>query len=539
MVEKIMSDANTNYDDEDMIMKYFEEYTYNQCKYICSEYPTKRILTYKVYDNLDSVGIVFISGIRRIGKSVLLAQICDKLISQGKRSIIIDAQLLGKKFKDYDDYYSMFTWLKANRYDYVFLDEICKIPDASYFGNTIRNFSHSLKFVLTGSSKVGVEKVHDSAGRGALYTLTDWTYLEKLVMKNANNLNNCPYKFNQLEELTSIVTKDSVEDFLYYNESKGLVSYIKSCIDDTLESNIRRHYPIINNLRDHEIKAVLELISYSQILELDDNLSSIISVNYFSKLHSYIMYKVGTDYSNNMYGRPMINNILNNTSPFEHNVNNILNSIGKDRISNILTFLLSCGLIDIQVKYSGSKQSLTELIRECKFSQLTIFTKHRALTINIFKRALNIVLDGLNVHIVYPTNSELMTDERLNLKGDLLESYIYSIMSNLLSDSIVTKYRDEYQREVDLLICKDIKFGLEIKNRRTSNNSNSYIRKQLALRDELKLRSFAITTTDETSVHEGMKFINMGELMAYLDSLILETNEDTVIDNLCNITKIN
>lgn len=532
------SSVYPNFNNENRVIKYFEMYTDNQRKYICNKYKSKRILTYKVWENLESNNITFISGIRRIGKSVLLTQICDELIVSGKRAIIIDAQLMLSVFVDSIDYYTLFTLIKDSGYNYVLFDEICKIPDASYFGNAIRNFSNSINFILTGSSKVGVEKVFNSSGRGVIYTITDWTYLEKLLLNKATSLHSCPYRFNQLSDLTNLVSKGSVEEFLYYSNSDELIQYIKSCIEDTLESNIRRHFTVIDDLEIREIKAMLELISYSQILELDSSLKSITSRKYFNKLYSYIIHSIQGTVLEDVDVKQTVDKALSDTSPFEYNINNILSTIGKKRVSSILRFLIACGLVDVQIKYGDNRASLYELIEECKFNQLSIVTKHRSLTINIFKRALEIVLGELKLPVHYPNNIELMTDDRLNLKGDLLESYIYSTLSDLLPDENVTKFRDELQREIDLLICRYIRFGLEIKNRKTLNNSKSYIKGQLNLKNELGLKSFAMTTIDCTQVYENVKFINVGELIAYLDSLILETNYDTIVNKLFTTSSI-
>lgn len=526
------SSVYPNFNNENKVIKYFEMYTDNQRKYICNKYKSKRILTYKVWENLESNNITFISGIRRIGKSVLLTQICDELVLSGKHAIIIDAQLMLSVFGDSIDYYTLFTLIKDSGYNYVLFDEICKIPDASYFGNAIRNFSNSINFILTGSSKVGVDKVFNSSGRGVIYTITDWTYLEKLLLSKATSLHSCPYRFNQLSDLTNLVSKDSVDEFLYYSNSDELIQYIKSCIEDTLESNIRRHFTVIDDLEIREIKAMLELISYSQILELDSSLKSITSRKYFNKLYSYIIHSIQGTVLEDVDVKQTVDKALSDTSPFEYNINNILSTIGKKRVSSILRFLIACGLVDVQIKYGDNHVSLYELIEECKFNQLYIITKHRSLTINIFKRALEIVLGVLKLPIHYPSNIELMTDDRLNLKGDLLENYIYSTLSDLLPDENVTKFRDESQREIDLLICRYIRFGLEIKNRKTLNNSKSYIKGQLNLKNELGLKSFAMTTIDCTQIYENVKFINVGELIAYLDSLILETNYDTIVNKL-------
>ncbi|MBU4141737.1 ATP-binding protein [Patescibacteria group bacterium] len=158
----------------------------------------KRYLFNEIIAYLPYRQILSIVGLRRVGKTVLLNQIIDHLIKREKISrknilfLSFDEALLSKaiKLENYlDGYFENFLENKKERI-YIFLDEIQYAFQWQHILKRYYDANHNLKFIISGSSSLFLQKKSTESLAGRIYefklnTLSFPEYLD-LIPANEN-----------------------------------------------------------------------------------------------------------------------------------------------------------------------------------------------------------------------------------------------------------------------------------------------------------------------------------------------------------------
>lgn len=137
--------------------------------------------------------IKVVTGIRRCGKSTLLEQYCDYLISTGVSSeqiIFINFEAL--EFEELLDYHKLYSYIKErlipDRYTYIFLDEIQKVES---FEKTVDSLyiKEKTDIYITGSNAymLSGELATLLSGRYVEITMLPLSFSEYCQLKEKNN----------------------------------------------------------------------------------------------------------------------------------------------------------------------------------------------------------------------------------------------------------------------------------------------------------------------------------------------------------------
>jgi predicted AAA+ superfamily ATPase len=163
----------------------------------------KRLIFDQIKPYFEHKNAIVITGLRQVGKTTLLRQIYDYLISKPKLWFDLDNPLDQKIWEeeDYEGIYKRLVLQTGSQERlFIFLDEIQNIPDITkivkYF---IDHFG--VKFFITGSSSFYLKNLFPESlsGRKFLYELYPLNFLEYLYFK---------------DELTFQIAQGKLEDLI-------------------------------------------------------------------------------------------------------------------------------------------------------------------------------------------------------------------------------------------------------------------------------------------------------------------------------------
>lgn len=199
---------------------------------------------------------VIISGLRRVGKSTLLAQLAHRL---GRETFFYvnfeDDRFLGFQAEDATDLYQALLELFGERKIFV-LDEVQNIPGWEHF---VRRFMDmGFKFYITGSnaSLLSRELGTHLTGRYVPVELFPFSFVEFLKFKG--------YPIPDLERLTTEETARLQKHLYEYMQAGGIpdplkypeLPLLRTLYDDVLYRDIATRYRI------EEVRALKELAFY-------------------------------------------------------------------------------------------------------------------------------------------------------------------------------------------------------------------------------------------------------------------------------------
>jgi len=273
----------------------------------------KRKIFWDIIKEITTKEIILIIGSRQVGKSTILEKIYNNHIVW-KKSIFINA--------DFDDSVLNLTsskdllsnltlnWYKAEQKDkfYVFIDEFQKIKNIGTIIKGIHDTHKNIKFFLSGSSSILINKVFwDSMlGRKKTFFLDKLSFQEYLEFKTNKNLleiynninsvwnvdlykkdfllnfeeyirfwwypnvvleNTENDKIKALEEIYSSYLQKDIKDFFtleHYNDIKRLFLYLTSINTSFLKIN-----SISNDLwiTNYNLKKYLSIIEWTYIID--------------------------------------------------------------------------------------------------------------------------------------------------------------------------------------------------------------------------------------------------------------------------------
>ncbi len=259
--------------------------------------PRKKIIS-GLKSDLETKDILFLTGLRRIGKTTLMKLLIEYLIREKgipHRNIFYitldDYQLKGLTILDIVEEYRKIQKLPFREKIYIFLDEITAKDD---FEIQLKNIYDSgyVKVIASSSSATLLKsKKPFLTGRNKLIEILPLDFEEYLEFKNITILpEDKLLKQKYFEEYLSI---GGIPEYVLRND----VSYLKEVIDDVLYKDIIAQYGIedINLLKDYlsllmeRSGKVVSANKIAKILEISPDTS-----NRYLKMFedSYLIYKV-------------------------------------------------------------------------------------------------------------------------------------------------------------------------------------------------------------------------------------------------------
>lgn len=230
-----------------------------------SEFPYKRKHVYIIKDFLENNSIptnVIVTGLRYVGKTVILKQLYDLLEEE---SLFLDLSLLSfsedKETHPRDFYDSLKEYVLENNIKYLFIDEISlgEWYDAFLVPIMLELNNEGVHCIVSGSSYMNLLELSSrSLGcRSRLvyvqpFTFAEWLEKEGYVfsvpssnpLSFAEAINECKgyyldepnFKYSELPNYFKqyLATYDE-----FRSQSKGLRSYLDDVVTDTMKSNIR------------------------------------------------------------------------------------------------------------------------------------------------------------------------------------------------------------------------------------------------------------------------------------------------------------
>lgn len=187
-------------------------------------YPKKRDLFYKLVK--ADRGLIGIAGVRRIGKTVLLRQLCETL---NGCYYTFDDVFTADGF--HDRVFEIVNQIE-NDDKPVFIDEIIRIPN-EYLGRlfcTMKEYHDCRLIMFTGSYPKAVNDLRCKMGRGVIYNLYSLSYSEYCKWFGEHSVVNF-LKYSMIPESASIEQCEP---------DKFMIDYMKSIVEGARESWLHR-----------------------------------------------------------------------------------------------------------------------------------------------------------------------------------------------------------------------------------------------------------------------------------------------------------
>lgn len=224
----------------------------------------------KLFSYLGRKEILVLKGVRRSGKSTLMKQLMDELITSG-----IDArQILYLNLEEYsfadhltltlfDEVFAVYlSYSKNKKKTYFFIDEAQNIPEWEKWVRTQYDSNENIKFIVTGSSASLLSRELSTllTGRNLSFTIRPLSFTEYF----------------------SFTKKGSVEDYLKYG---GFPEVVLEPSEEKKEKILRQYFEDIihKDIVDrHSIKNTKQLLDLARYLVSSSG--SKVSVNKLSKM---------------------------------------------------------------------------------------------------------------------------------------------------------------------------------------------------------------------------------------------------------------
>lgn len=235
----------------------------------------KRQLLNEIKETVESPHITVISGLRRVGKSTLLAQIAEKYFKKSYYFVSFeDERLINFKVEDFDLLYETLITVFGEKRIFLF-DEIQNVEGWERFVR--RMHDKGCKLIVTGSnaSLLSQELGTRLTGRYIKVELFPFSFKEFLTFKNINleknfwNKTTTKDKGNLSSLVNEYLTLGGIPDALKYPE----LPIHKSLYDDVLYRDIATRYGIENLKSLKELSFLLvsnisALVSFNKIKDL-------------------------------------------------------------------------------------------------------------------------------------------------------------------------------------------------------------------------------------------------------------------------------
>lgn len=171
---------------------------------------------------MDKPEITLITGSRQVGKTVLLGQLREYLISKGIPQNLIyyynlDLVQDWEIFQNQAEFIAFLKERSRERKIYIFVDEAQKAPEPARFFKGVYDSNLNIKLILTGSSSLEIKaKFKETlAGRKRIFQLPPFTFPEFLKCKD-EILANLFKKAEKIGEINEIDKKSLIRLYKEY-----------------------------------------------------------------------------------------------------------------------------------------------------------------------------------------------------------------------------------------------------------------------------------------------------------------------------------
>ena len=238
--------------------------------------------------------IIIVSGLRRVGKTTLLYQTINKLLSETKPKNIFYFSF-DKEVKDLIELFEGYKELTGTDYKkekiFVFFDEITKLNKWANELKLIYDSNPNIKFYISSSSSINLEEeaIKNLAGRYFLINVTPLSFREFLELTGKDNIitNQKLYLKEIKKEFFSYLMK-SFPETIKWEDELIIKDYLKTTIIDKI---IRSDLPEkFKNTNKELLYMLLELFYKEPGYYLDyDNLSKNLRISK-NTLYKHIFY---------------------------------------------------------------------------------------------------------------------------------------------------------------------------------------------------------------------------------------------------------
>ncbi|MEA3369569.1 MAG: ATP-binding protein [Candidatus Ratteibacteria bacterium] len=254
----------------------------------------ERFLLKEIEKYFNNPQIIAILGLRRTGKSVLLAQIIKRFLlkSQPKRILYFsfdeilgkDPEILEKILEIYEN-----EILKEDLENVcIFFDEINHLKDWQIILKRFYDLKRKIKFFISGSSSIYLKKSKESlAGRIYEFNLYPLNFKEYLYLKGVDVKNVALQALVLKKELNRYFLSGSLPEIIQEVDFSKIKKYINSLIDKIAFYDIPKVYEINE---PEVLKMIISFIAQRPGMTLDyQNLASSLKVSY-QTISKYVGY---------------------------------------------------------------------------------------------------------------------------------------------------------------------------------------------------------------------------------------------------------
>jgi len=251
--------------------------------------PFKRRDFYKLLESLDDSKVMAIVGARRVGKTTLMYQLIDYIVSKfGPERVMylsiddpylrIDTKLLGQIFDLYSRFILKHPFQELTDQVYIFLDEIQTLKGWEFVLKRWFDLGYKVKFFVSGSSSINILTggAESLVGRMSLQIVFPMKFLETIRFHMTDR--NFDRRFDRInwelrEALKAAVWRDDAETFYLALREKAnaLAADIDRIILLLQDYLLKGGYPEVVKAKDlylaaENLKTYLNLTIYKDIV---------------------------------------------------------------------------------------------------------------------------------------------------------------------------------------------------------------------------------------------------------------------------------
>lgn len=257
----------------------------------------QRFLLDKIWQkHLSDPQIIAVLGLRRVGKTVLLWQIIEKLIKSKeispKRILYFSFdEILGRDphiIEKILDIYENEVLKQDLKNCFIFLDEVNHLENWQVILKRYYDLKKRIKFFVSGSSSVYLKKTEESlAGRLYEFELNPLSFKEYLYLKGIQVEDVNLQRLTLKKELNKYFVSGSLPEIINETDFSKIKKYIQSLVDKIIFYDI----PKVYNIAEPEaMKTLLSFMAQKPGMLLNyQNLASNLGLSY-QTVSKYIKY---------------------------------------------------------------------------------------------------------------------------------------------------------------------------------------------------------------------------------------------------------
>lgn len=274
----------------------------------------KRYLIKDIKGHLQKKEITMIVGPRQSGKTTLMRQIENELISRGEKTLFLNLDIEEDRrfFGSQSILLSKIRLEMGNKKGYVFIDEIQRKHDAGVFLKGIYDMGLPYKFIVSGSGSMELkEAINESlAGRKQVFELNTVSIYEFIDFKTG-------YRFeDRLAEFFEVETGKTQDYLLEYLNFGG---YPRVILEDELIQKRRVMDEIYRSYIERDISVFLKvekIESFSMLIKtLASQIGGLVNLN---ELTTTVAISLPTAKNYLWYAEKTF--VLQKVSPFYRNI---------------------------------------------------------------------------------------------------------------------------------------------------------------------------------------------------------------------------